>query len=68
MALSDQRRFVTPAPDETIEALAIRALPEAPLDAAIDQLKSWNLHIFAMRRPPGLMLGSDVVFIEPPRP
>jgi hypothetical protein len=32
----------------------------------MDQIRSWNLHIFALRRPPTLMLGSDVVFIEPP--
>lgn len=68
MTLSTQRRFVTPQPDETLEALAARALPDAPLQAAIDQIKSWNLHIFLMRRPPGLLLGSDVVFVEPPAP
>ena len=67
MALSRQRRFVTPGPDETIEELARRALPEAPLETAVDQIKSWNLHIFALRRQAGLMLGSDVVFVEPPR-
>jgi hypothetical protein len=66
MSLSVQRRFVTPAPEETVEALAARAMPGEPLDAAIGQIKSWNLHIFAMRRPPGLLLGSDVVFVEPP--
>jgi hypothetical protein len=64
--LSRQRRFVTPGPDETIEQLAARALPAEPLEAAVDRIKSWNLHVFAMRRPPGLMLGSDVVFVEPP--
>lgn len=64
--LSRQRRFVTPAPDETIEALAARALPDQPLQQAVDSIKSWNLHVFAMRRPPGLMLGSDVIFVEPP--
>ncbi|HEX7946654.1 MAG TPA: hypothetical protein VF495_18440 [Phenylobacterium sp.] len=66
MSLSRQRRFVTPGPDETIEELARRAMPEAPLETAVDQIKSWNLHVFAMRRPPGLMLGSDVIFVEPP--
>lgn len=64
--LSRQRRFVTPEPDETVEELAARALPREPLETAVDRIKSWNLHIFAMRRPPGLMLGSDVVFVEPP--
>jgi hypothetical protein len=57
---------VTPAADETIEALAARALPDRALEAAIDEIKSYNMHIFVMRRPAGLLLGSDVVFIEPP--
>jgi hypothetical protein len=67
MSLEPQRRFVTPEPDETLEALAARALPSEPLEAAMEQIKGWNLHIFAMRRPRGLLLGSDVVFVEPPR-
>jgi hypothetical protein len=64
--LARQRRFVTPEPDETLEALAARALPGEPLEAAMEQIRGWNMHIFAMRRPRGLMLGSDVVFVEPP--
>ena len=64
--LSRQRRFVTPEPEETVEELAARALPGEPVTAAVDRIRSWNLHIFAMRRPPGLLLGSDVVFVEPP--
>jgi len=64
--LSRQRRFVTPGPDETVEELALRAMPGEPVGVAVDRIKSWNLHIFAMRRPPGLLLGSDVVFVEPP--
>jgi hypothetical protein len=67
MTLSPQRRFVTPGPEETLEQLAARALPGEPPQAAMDKIKSWNLHIFALRRQPGLILGSDVVFIEPPR-
>ena len=67
MPLAPQRRFTTPAPAETLEDLAARALPDEPLDEAMDKIRSWNLHIFAMRRPPGLILGSDVVFVEPPR-
>ena len=65
-ALSKQRRFVTPGPDETVQQIAARALPDQPLQAAVDNIKSWNLHIFVMRRPPGLLTGSDVVFVEPP--
>ena len=67
MSLTTQRRFVTPAIDETVEQIAVRALPEEPLDSAVERIKSWNLHIFAMRRPRGLLLGSDVVFVEPPQ-
>ena len=67
MPLSPQRRFLTPAPEETLDALAARALPDAPLAGAMDAIRSWNLHIFALRRPPGLLLSSDVVFIEAPR-
>ena len=54
-----------PEPNETFQEIAARALPNDDRDAAIDKLKSWNLHIF-LRRPSGLLLGSDVVFIEPP--
>jgi hypothetical protein len=67
MTLSQQRRFVTPKTDETVEELAARALPDQPLESAIERLKGWNLHIFVMRRPAGLLLGSDVVFVEPPQ-
>lgn len=65
MALSRQRRFVTPEPGEDWIALAKRALPDEPAEAAIAKLKSWNLQLFA-RIPPGNFLGSDVLFVEPP--
>lgn len=63
--LTVQRRFLRPEPDETMEELAVRALPDETPDSAIEQLKSWNLHIY-MRRPPGVLLGSDIVFTEAP--
>ena len=66
MPLSRQRRFVTPEPEETIEALAARALPEESVEAAVERVRGWNLHIFGMRQPRGLLLCSDVVFVEPP--
>jgi hypothetical protein len=65
--LTPQRRFVTPLPDETVEQIAARDMPGKPLAAAVDRIKSWNLHIFAMCRPPGLLTGSDIVFVEPPQ-
>ena len=66
MELSRQRRFLTPLPGEDWDALARRALPDEPTDAAIEKLKSWNLQLFA-RIPPGHFLGSDVIFVEPPQ-
>lgn len=66
MSLTPHRRFVTPLAGETLAALAARALPETPVETAMDAIKSYNMHIFVIRRPPGLLLGSDVVFVEPP--
>jgi hypothetical protein len=66
-ALAPLRRFVTPLPEETVEQIAARAMPDEPTQAAVDKIKSWNLHIFAMRRPPGLFTGSDIIFVEPPQ-
>jgi hypothetical protein len=65
-ALSRQRRFVTPIAGESLEALAARALPDDLTPSAADRIRSWNLHIFALRQPAGLLLCSDVVFVEPP--
>lgn len=65
--MSRKRRFVSPLPAEDWSALAARALPGVPPDVAAQQLKSWNLHLFA-RMPSGQILGSDVIFVEPPRP
>jgi len=64
--LSRQRAFIHPEPDEDWSTLAPRVLPGEDVDAAIAKLKSWNLHLFA-RVPPGEFLGSDVIFVEPPR-
>jgi hypothetical protein len=64
--VTDARRFVTPVPGEDWNAIARRTLPELAEAAAIERLKSWNLHLFA-RIPPGQILGSDVIFVEPPK-
>jgi hypothetical protein len=67
--LSRQRRWTSPQPGDTIASIAAREFPSlAPADAA-RQLTSWNLHL-AIRPlgnlPPGSLLGSDVVYLEPP--
>jgi hypothetical protein len=64
--LSRQRRFVVPLAGDTVESLAARVLPEATPQEAADRIRSWNLHIFMLRQPPGMLLCSDVVFVEPP--
>lgn len=66
MGLTEQRRFVNPLPGEDWTALAARVLPGEAADPAIQRLRSWNLHLVA-RIPPGQFLGSDVIFVEPPR-
>jgi hypothetical protein len=67
MTIRDRRNFVSPLPGEDWDAIAARALPGDATAAAVAKLKSWNLHLFA-RIPPGRILGSDVIFVEPPRP
>ncbi len=64
--LSLQRRFVLPEIGDTLVSIAARELPEMTPEQAMGELQSWNLHIFMMRQPPGLLTGSDVVFVEPP--
>jgi len=64
--LSEQRRFIHPEPGDDWTSLVARVLPDEEAEAAIARVKSWNLHLFA-RVPPGEFLGSDVIFVEPPR-
>jgi hypothetical protein len=63
--LSRQRRHVSAAPGEDLAAIARRCLPDHALEDALRELQSWNLHLFA-RQPSGVVLGADVVFLEPP--
>lgn len=64
--LSQQRRYVLPSVGDTLASIAARELPDLAPEQAMSELQSWNLHIFMMRQPPGLLTGSDVVFVEPP--
>ena len=64
--LSRQRRFVAPLPGDTIESIAMRELPDMSVEDAMAAIQGWNLHIFLMRNPAGMITGSDVVFVEPP--
>ncbi|MEE4360962.1 MAG: hypothetical protein V2I63_05490 [Pseudomonadales bacterium] len=65
MSLSTARGFTTARPGEDWAAIAARVLPDEAPAAAVERLKSWNLHLF-MRQPTGQFLGSDVIFTSPP--
>jgi hypothetical protein len=40
-------------------------MPDTPVEAAVEQLKSWNL--FLVFRPASVITPSDILFIEPPQ-
>lgn len=68
--LSRQRRWMSPQPGDTLASVARRELPNLAPDEALRQLSSWNLHLVVRPLPglaPGSLLGSDVVYLEPPR-
>jgi len=72
MNLSTQRKSIFPCNGDNWQSIAQRELGESSQDV-IDQLQSWNLHVFLRPpAPPGSphehnpILPSDVVFIEPP--
>jgi hypothetical protein len=67
--LSRQRRWTSPQPGDTLGSIAARELPQIAPEAAARQLGSWNLHLIIRPLPglaPGELLGSDVVYLEPP--
>lgn len=66
MSLTRQRAFLSPEPGDDWNAIATRVFPDEETTAAIEKLKSWNLHLFA-RNPPGEFTGSDVIFTEAPQ-
>jgi hypothetical protein len=68
-SLSRQRRWTSPRPGDTLASVAARELPNLPPAEAVKQLGSWNLHLVVRPLPglaPGALLGSDVVYLEPP--
>lgn len=65
MDLTPQRAFMSPAAGDDWKKVVARVLPDEEPEAAIEKMRSWNMHLFA-RNPPGEFTGSDVIFIEPP--
>jgi hypothetical protein len=68
-SLSRQRRWASPRPGDTLASVAARELPQLAPAEAVKQLSSWNLHLLVRPLPglsPGQLLGSDIVYLEPP--
>jgi hypothetical protein len=67
--VSPRRRYVFAATGETINDIAARELPDDTDGPAT--LMAWNLHLSLRRQPVGVdgpLLGSDLVYVEPPLP
>ena len=62
------RRWVQPEDGDTLAALAARELPDLPAADALRALQSWNLHLILRPGTPGVLIGADVVWLEPPLP
>ena len=73
MTLSTMRKSTCPQADDNWESVAIRELSGLPLEEAVSNLQSWNLHVF-MRpvastgspRAGNPILPSDIIFLEAP--
>lgn len=63
--LAPVRRFIQPESGDDWPGIAARIMPGEPAETAIEQLKSWNLHL--VFRPVSVITPSDIVFVEPPR-
>lgn len=48
--------------------MAERALPELPAAEALRALQSRNPHLLLRPGAPGVLIGADVVWLEPPLP
>jgi hypothetical protein len=63
------RRFIQPRADDTLATIAARELPDLPAEEALSALQSWNLHVLVRPLPglaPGSVIGSDLIYVEPP--
>jgi hypothetical protein len=64
-----RRRRLFPDTGDTLAAIATRELADDP--DALTHLLSWNLHLSLRRQPVGpdsRLLGTDIVYLEPPLP
>ena len=71
--MSEIRKSIFPAAEDTWETIAARELPDLDTVEATGQLQSWNLHVFMRPAAPegsarsgNPILPSDIIFVEPP--
>ncbi len=69
MGLASQRSFIRPQPSDDWQDIAARVMPEVERDEAVEQLQSWNFHVFmrAANADGTQILPSDVIFTEAPK-
>jgi hypothetical protein len=65
---SRTRRWIQPEPGDTFASIAERELSSLPVAEALRALQSWNLHLLLRPGTPGVLIGADVVWLEPPLP
>jgi hypothetical protein len=63
-SIPPKRKFIQPSQQDDWDSIAARELSGLPHAEAVEQLKSWNLHLVFRRI--GTVTPSDVIFIEPP--
>jgi hypothetical protein len=69
LGVSERRRFLHATNGESLTDIAARELPDDPDGPGT--LLAWNLHLSLRRQPVGVdgaLLGSDIVYLEPPQP
>jgi hypothetical protein len=71
--LARVRRSIQPLGTDSWQSIAEREFPGEPVESAVQQLQSWNLHVFMRPAAPAEspragnpILPSDVIFVEPP--
>jgi hypothetical protein len=69
VGLASQRSFIRPQASDDWSAIAARELPEVESGEAVEQLQSWNFHVFMRAANPdgSQILPSDIIFVEAPK-
>ncbi len=73
MTLSTFRKSISPQADDNWHSIAQRELGDLETEQAVQQLQSWNLHVFmrpnrnaADGEEANPIMPSDVIFVEAP--